>query len=205
MNRFIIFGCGGFSVELFQLFDSEQKNSCHGFIGGGTGISLPKPYLGDDSILGEIINSNLINGYMIAIGDPIARARCHSLVEHLAIMPQDFISKQAIIVNSLIGAGCIIYPQASIMSGCSIGVSTVVNCNATLGHDTKVGNFCNINPGANIAGFVSIGDSTTIGIGATVKEGVTIGKNVMVGAGSVVVRNVPNDVVVYGNPAKYES
>lgn len=41
-----------------------------------------------------------------------------------------------------------------------------------------------------------------IGAGATILRGVTIGENSVVGAGSVVTKDVPDNVVVAGNPAK---
>lgn len=49
---------------------------------------------------------------------------------------------------------------------------------------------------------VEIGDDVWIGGGAIILPGVTIGSNVIVGAGSVVTKDVPNNVVVAGNPAK---
>lgn len=49
---------------------------------------------------------------------------------------------------------------------------------------------------------VSIGDDVWIGGGAIILPGVTIGNNVVVGAGSVVTRDIPDNVVVAGNPAK---
>ncbi len=41
-----------------------------------------------------------------------------------------------------------------------------------------------------------------IGAGATILRGVTIGENAVVGAGSVVTKDVPDNVIVAGNPAK---
>lgn len=41
-----------------------------------------------------------------------------------------------------------------------------------------------------------------IGANCTILPGVTIGRNSLVGAGSVVVRNVPDNAVVVGNPAR---
>ncbi len=41
-----------------------------------------------------------------------------------------------------------------------------------------------------------------IGSGATVLSNVTIGENAIVGAGSVVTRDVPENAIVAGNPAK---
>lgn len=49
---------------------------------------------------------------------------------------------------------------------------------------------------------VKIGDNVWIGGRAVICPGVTIGDNVVVAAGAVVTKNVPNNVVVGGNPAK---
>lgn len=49
---------------------------------------------------------------------------------------------------------------------------------------------------------VTIGNNVWIGGNATILPGVTIGDNVTVGAGSVVVKDVPSNTVVVGNPAK---
>ncbi len=42
----------------------------------------------------------------------------------------------------------------------------------------------------------------SIGTGSTIMCGVTIGENAIVGAGSVVLRDVPDNTVVAGNPAR---
>jgi acetyltransferase-like isoleucine patch superfamily enzyme len=42
----------------------------------------------------------------------------------------------------------------------------------------------------------------SIGTGATILCGITIGRNAIVGAGSVVTRDVPDNAVVAGNPAR---
>jgi acetyltransferase-like isoleucine patch superfamily enzyme len=43
----------------------------------------------------------------------------------------------------------------------------------------------------------------SIGTGSTILCGVTIGENAIVGAGSVVTRDVPDNAVVAGNPARF--
>ena len=48
--------------------------------------------------------------------------------------------------------------------------------------------------------FVKQGAS--IGSNATILAGITIGKNAMIGAGAVVTKDVPDNAVVAGNPAK---
>jgi acetyltransferase-like isoleucine patch superfamily enzyme len=42
----------------------------------------------------------------------------------------------------------------------------------------------------------------SIGSGSTILCGVTIGENAIVGAGSVVTKDIPNDTIVAGNPAR---
>lgn len=47
-----------------------------------------------------------------------------------------------------------------------------------------------------------IGKGVSIGSGSTLLCGVTVGQNAIIGAGSVVVHDVPENVIVAGNPAK---
>lgn len=47
-----------------------------------------------------------------------------------------------------------------------------------------------------------IGDNVEIGANVVIIGGVTVGDNAVIGAGSVVVKDVPSDSVVAGNPAR---
>jgi acetyltransferase-like isoleucine patch superfamily enzyme len=49
---------------------------------------------------------------------------------------------------------------------------------------------------------IHIGDNVLIGWGSIVLPGVTIGSNVVIGAGSVVSKNIPDNSVAVGNPAR---
>lgn len=51
-------------------------------------------------------------------------------------------------------------------------------------------------------GGVKIKENAKIGANSTILPGVVIGKNALVGAGSVVTKNVPDNSVVVGNPAR---
>lgn len=52
------------------------------------------------------------------------------------------------------------------------------------------------------SGKVTIGDNVFIGMNSTILKGVNIGSNVIIGANSLVNSNIPDNVVVTGNPAR---
>ena len=57
-------------------------------------------------------------------------------------------------------------------------------------------------PISTLTGCIRVGDFVTIGANATVLPRVSIGAGAMVGAGAVVTRDVPENVVVAGVPAR---
>lgn len=104
--------------------------------------------------------------------------------------------------TSTFGHGCMINSMVSIAAHSHIGNFVSVNRNASIGHHCIIGNFSTINPNATIAGSTSIGNYTTIGMGANILENVKIGNNCIIGAGSLVTKDIPDNVVAYGNPCK---
>lgn len=52
-------------------------------------------------------------------------------------------------------------------------------------------------------GKVTIGNNVFIGMNSIILKGVTIGNNVIIGAGSLVNKDVPDNCVVAGNPARF--
>lgn len=55
---------------------------------------------------------------------------------------------------------------------------------------------------ADIFGLIKIGDNVHIGMNAVICPGVTIGNNCVIGIGSIVTKDVPDNTVVAGVPAK---
>ena len=49
-----------------------------------------------------------------------------------------------------------------------------------------------------------IGENCWIGAGAVILPGVTIGDNTVIGAGSVVTKDIPANVVAFGNPCRVQ-
>ena len=75
----------------------------------------------------------------------------------------------------------------------------MVNPSIVIGKDFHVLNNVTLG-GPNL----TIGDNVFVGAGAIIlsKNGLTIGDNAKIGAGAVVVKDVPPDAVMVGNPAR---
>ena len=104
--------------------------------------------------------------------------------------------------TSILGYGLLINSKVSIAAHTTIGNFVSINRHVSIGHHTTIGDLVSINPGCNIAGNVTIGQGTTIGMGANILDGITIGENTVIGAGSNVTKDIPSNVVAYGNPCK---
>ncbi len=109
-----------------------------------------------------------------------------------------------------LGDNVVVMMGAIINIGASIGDDTMIDMGAVIGSKACIGKRCHISSGAVISGVlepvskkaVIIEDNVFIGANSVVFEGVTIGSNSIIGAGSVVTKDIPSNVLAYGNPAK---
>ena len=103
------------------------------------------------------------------------------------------------------GKGCFINKRVVIGSESKIGDFVLINRGACLGHHLDLSDYVSIGPGVTTGGGVKINRGALIGTGATILPEIEIGKNAIVGAGAVVTKNVPDNALVVGNPAKQVS
>ena len=126
--------------------------------------------------------------------------------KHYQIKTQQYntISHPSAIISSesIINPGSQINPGVIVAQHSNIGNFVTLNRAVTIGHHTKIRDFTTINPGCNIAGFCSIGRGVTIGMGTNIFDEIKIGDNSIIGAGSLVTKDVPENTLVYGVPAK---
>jgi len=152
-------------------------------------------------------NTNLTRfcGFCVAIGNPHGeiRLRISEYLQSHGLLPIDVIHKSAIIEPRVeygrgiqMMAGSIINPETR------IGEQCIINTNASVDHECVLGDGVEIGPGATITGLVTIGDYTWIGSGAVILPRIKIGKNVIVGAGAVVTKDISDNHIVVGVPAR---
>lgn len=114
----------------------------------------------------------------------------------------NLIHKDAYISQNLkIGIGCIICAYTRISCDIEIGDFNTFQPFSVAGHDVKIGNYCHFNTYAFMGGFVEIGNNVTLHTGAIIHPHKKVRDNSTVGAGAVVIRNVRENITVYGNPA----
>ena len=66
----------------------------------------------------------------------------------------------------------------------------------------NIDDFVELCPDVNVSGNCTIGAFTFIGTNSTILPNIKIGKNVVVGAGSVVTKDISDNAVAVGIPAK---
>lgn len=130
--------------------------------------------------------------------------------------------------NTMIWQFCVILKDAVIGDNCNINCHVLVENDVQIGDNVTIKPGVQIWDGVTLEDNVFIGPNVTftndliprskkypeafaktvvkkgasIGANATIVAGNTIGENALIGAGSVITKNIPDNTVWFGNPAK---
>ena len=101
-----------------------------------------------------------------------------------------------------IGEGCMLYhPYSTILNAKSIGKNFICRQCVTLGNKVEAIPIHGENDNITYT-LPTIGNNVELGAGVIIVGNIKIGDNVIIGSGSVVVKDIPDNAVVVGNPAK---
>lgn len=106
--------------------------------------------------------------------------------------------------------GAIIMMGAILNIGCVVGIDTMIDMGAVIGGRAIIGNRVHVGANAVIAGVIEpesalpviVEDDVLIGANAVILEGVHIHRGAVVAAGAIVTKDVEENCVVAGMPAK---
>lgn len=104
--------------------------------------------------------------------------------------------------SAQLGYGTVVFAGVVIQPDTIIGAHGIVNTGATIDHDCRAGDYIHVAPGAHLAGEVELGDGAFIGIGSAIIPRAKVGQWSVIGAGSTVIRDVDDNVIAVGTPAR---
>lgn len=204
----IIIGVKGFAKEILEIL--HQNNELEGLaFYDDVNHDLPNliydkfPILKNENQVKEHFQK-YGNEFTIGIGNPLLRIKMLEKFEALGGKLRSTLSKFSDIgsYEVHIGAGTNILSGAIVSNSVSIGKANLIYYNAIITHDVITGDFVEISPGAKLLGRCSVGDFSSIGSNAVILPDVKVGRNVIIGAGAVVRKDLPDDCVAVGIPAK---
>jgi sugar O-acyltransferase (sialic acid O-acetyltransferase NeuD family) len=203
MQDLIILGTGVHAAEMAEIVERvNQVQETWNLLG----------YMGTDPKrvrVGDLVNGVPVLGtlddlpkYLSAVVVPDCGLHAQAMAlprERLAslIDPGAFVSRAA-----QIGVGCVLYP------GCFVGFQTrlgdCVFClsGCAINHDDVIEDRVILASQVVLAGYVRVETGCYLGQGSAVRQNLRIGRNSLLGMGCVVVKDVPPNSVMVGNPAR---
>ena len=204
-------GAGGHAKILVELLEQSEKYELAGFTDAqqerwGTEF-MGYPVLGGDEVLPEL-HAKGIRAAFIGVGAVSGagtRLRQKLFLQAVDLgfeMPTLIDRRAAVSPSASIGAGSIVMAGAVLSADVRVGDNVVVYSGTLIEHDSVIENHVHMSPGVHLAGGVHIGEGTFIGIGASIIHGIRVGTWTTIGAGTVVLKDLPDNVVAVGVPAR---
>lgn len=202
-----IYGAGGAGKETLEL--AKQINAVKKCFEDIVFIDDTKP--------GEKVNSvlcitykeaiakydNSVLRFTIALGEPKYRNILAEKIRNNGYNLQTLIHPSIYIPDTVhIGNGTIIREFITIACNDCIGENVLVNPFSIIGHDIIIGNNCVLSAGVLCGGHSTIGDNSYLGMRVATQEGSKIGSWCIIGMGSVVERDIEDEIIAIGFPAR---
>lgn len=206
MKNIVLIGGGNQAHYTIDIINKERKYNIVGIIDSIHDVGSDRfgyKILGRQEDISKLIHQYNIEGGIISIGDNWIRYYVSSQIKKQlpnfkfvnAIHPSVVIGDNVELGEGIIMmAGCIINPKSK------IGDFTFFATGAQIDHDCNIKNFSSISAGSITGGYVTLEEFSAITLGVTVIDRLKIGKNTVIGAGSLVIKDLPDNVLAYGNP-----
>jgi sugar O-acyltransferase (sialic acid O-acetyltransferase NeuD family) len=208
MKNIVLFGGGLHARYCIDTIEKEAKWRIAGITDPYQPVGADLygyPVIGRQEDLLRLIDQHDLYGGLVTIGDNWIRKHVFETVRSIqpdfvfvnTIHPSAYIGRDVEMgVANVIMVNAIINPGARIGNGCFVATA------AHLEHDNIMHDFASISAGSITGGKVELGACSAITLGVTVVDRLKIGANSVVGAGSLVMRDIPDNVLAYGSPAK---
>jgi sugar O-acyltransferase (sialic acid O-acetyltransferase NeuD family) len=210
MKDLVILGTGGNAYDTLDIID--EINACEptwkviGFLDDAR--ERGSQHLGIE-ILGAVRDAARLEGcyFVNAIGSDQSFQKRPAILASTGLRKERFATLvhplAGVSPRACLGYGVCVNYGASIAGNVTVGDHVSIGPACVIGHDSVIGDWSMLAPASVVSGFVEVGPSCYIGAQAVIRQRVKVGTQALVGMGAVVLKDVAEDTVVVGNPARF--
>jgi UDP-3-O-[3-hydroxymyristoyl] glucosamine N-acyltransferase len=141
----------------------------------------------------------------VSLGDNvIVREHCiigsNPIILRLVDDPEVLTHKFGVKIGSDVFIGAFTNINCGMIQDTIIEDDVIINSYVLIAENCHIYRGVDLAPGVKVGGNTSIGENTVVGLGAMIRNRIKIGSNCLIGMGAVVVKDIPDNVIAYGNP-----
>ncbi|MDO4585852.1 MAG: hypothetical protein Q4C95_00990 [Planctomycetia bacterium] len=212
MQKVVILGGSGIGMTVAAIAEQYADTEVLGFlndiepVGSYIGNFKKIPVIGKTDDLPGFLNDKDVMFFIAYVGMQNEKEVYQKIVQ-LNIPSERFftcIDKTAVFYKDYckIGSGVLLTPLSQVGVDVTLSDNCMLLANSYVGHNSFLDRFAHIATNAVVGANVHVGKAVHVGSNATIREKIIIGDFSLIGAGAVVIKDVPPNSIVVGNPAR---
>ena len=199
----LVFPCNGNGVEALECLGDAYR--CVGFVDDTPAKRAAGAY-GHTVHDRDVLRTRPDAAVLAVPGSPISYRSRRELIAGLGVGAERFARvihpSARIAEHATIGRNVLIMAGVVLTSNAVVGDHVIILPNTVIVHDVVVHDWAVIGANVTIGAYTTLGANCYVGGGSSIINGITVGEGALVGLGSVVIRDVPPEARVAGNPAR---